>query len=62
MVRAWVFGVAGVLGVSTATVVVNPGGAVTNAVNTVQQIVTNTGSTQHSTGGGTPSIGACHAH
>jgi hypothetical protein len=42
-------------------VVVNPGGVVTNAVNTVQQVVTHTGGTTGSTGGG-PSIGACHAH
>ena len=72
MVRAWTIGVAA-FGVSTATVVaVNPGGAVTNAVNTVQhQIQTMTsnggggtaGGTTGGTTGGTPSIsGACRSH
>jgi hypothetical protein len=61
MVRAWAFGVAGVLSVSTATVVVNPGGTVTRVIDTVQQVVTKGGGTTGNTGGA-PSIGSCHAH
>jgi hypothetical protein len=43
-------------------VAVNPGGVVTDAVNTVQQTVaTNTGGGTTGNTGGTPSIGSCRA-
>jgi len=58
--KAWVFAAfAGGFGVTTATVVVNPGGIVTDTVNVaheeIQKVVTNETGTA-------PSLGSCGAH
>jgi hypothetical protein len=65
MVR-WAFGFASVFGVSTAAVVaVNPGGVVSSAVDTIQQVrpATNAGGTNAGSTGGGPSLGgSCRSH